>query len=1693
MINRLIITSFVLLLCAFFSFGQRAKNGDVTISGANRIVNAYARAVAGSTYNVGSTTVTVNAVANLALDPTGGTTTLPLQAGDLLLVIQMRGIDLGNVHTYDGMWASGWSNDAPANQRYLYNHYIAQVGNYKNSGKFERVQVRQIVGNTIHLTCGLQNSYELDGIVQIIRIPRYKDLTFTGAGSIVPQSWNGSTGGVVAIEVDGTLNLGTTNSSVIDASARGFRGGLLGASNGTEENYTHSNGVGAGDAFMTTATERGGNKGEGIFGDALKYEEIFSQRGTAAIANGGGGGGNQNAGGGGGSNMGYIGNYRGRGVRPTGFNATAWAFEQNELTFWDAQSSGGGRGGHSLSEVQLNPTTTGPNNTSWLGSGRKENGGLGGLPLAYDPARIYMGGGGGAGNQDSGSGGRGGNGGGIILIDAYGSITGTGRIVSNGEDGENSNPTNAGVTSSGSNRKKGNDGAGGAGGGGAILIRNLQPLPSTLTLSAQGGRGGDFRLSRYNGLGASGTELCGPGGGGQGGFLSFTSGSPTTNIIGGQPGIVLEGNVSGFSGGVPTTFTTPAHMANMPTNGATAGAQGLQVSGTTGFYDIIVQDQTICGGSSITLTAQVVGSAPSSVVTWYSTMTSTTPLATTNNYTFTPTPGQSSVQLWVGICPGTFRKPVTITISQSPALASTPTINHPTCTTPGSITNVIGTGGTNLTFAWSNGATSYNLDGVSAGTYTLTLTNDAGCSTTFGPYVLTGGGAPSLTTPPTITNQTCNGNGSLAGMVVNSSVAIQSIQMNGNVVSSYDQTLPAGSYTFVVTDVNGCIGTFGPYVIQSISAPSIAGTATIIDATCIADGSISGLSVTGGTAPITYAWNGNNSTDASLVAANGSYTLTATDAIGCTVTSGPHVIGMAPTPAISGTPVLQQPTCIVPGNITGLTASGGVGTLTYSWNGSPSTGTDLFGISAGSYTLTVTDANGCTDTEGPIVLIAPDMPVISGTAIVSPITCNGPATITGLTVTGGSAPYIYMYNTTINADANLSTTVAGTYTLNVGDANGCTVTSGPYQISEIALPTITGLAVNNDQTCTQLGQVGFTNITGGQAPYTVLWSDNASTGNTADVPAGTYTVTVTDDLGCSVTSSLLTVALTPAPTLNETAANVQNIPCQGNGGITGISVVGGVGPFTYSWNGVSSAGADLSTSTPGAFTLQVTDANGCVVQSNVYNLTQVGGPSIGSPTVNQPTCTSDGTITNINVTGGTAPYTATWNSNPVTAPYNLTVSNPGTYVFSVTDANGCVTTESFVINPVVGIEVLGTPNIIPATCTEGGGVTGLTYTSAGNLTLRRYRNVATSIAYSLGANPGLDLVNHLPSGTYFLELTDDLGCTASYGPIVIPGPDKPRFDFYPEVVQPTCIEGGSVTDYGITGGVQPYSYSWSPDNSTDMFRTNLDPGTYVLTVTDQDGCTLVQTYVMEEPASPTIGNATVVDQTCQANGSITGVQVTGGVMPYTFLWSNGSTDVELLDIPGGYYTVIAIGANGCEGSGQFTVGAPAVPTLSIDYQPAPATINTNVVFSANTNGQLTGYVWEVGGVIYPTGVDWTDSIFTDGGVIPVIVTAFSAEGCELTDTLLVNIFSDLIIPNVITANGDGVNDAFYLGSLLPKTYVLILDRWGNIVYESDDYDNNWKATDKKGNPVMDGVYTYLIKTLKGEQYHGFVTVVESPK
>ncbi|MBM3423918.1 MAG: hypothetical protein FJY06_00305 [Bacteroidetes bacterium] len=1090
------------VILAFNFSAQRGKNGSYIVTTPNATLNSYT--VLSANANAGQSTITVASNSMI-----GGYFNSVLTPGDLILIIQMQGASL-NVDTYAAnqyvtsngqFWGPYTTPIGHLNDWTQHIPLWGEILNYNNAGKFELAEVRATGGaNGITLLCPLVNNYTSLGRVQIVRVPRFVNLTVNANTSIIPTPWNGSTGGVVALEVDGTLTLNANSS--ISATGAGFRGG------NTEDQTLGSPPGNVNDIGFCAShiPSQGAEKGESIAGFHFEYDAIYSRYCKSAPANGGGGGNNHNAGGGGGCNIGNTAlSYTGKGVPDPIYNVN-WNLEVAGMG--GSISPGGGRGGYSGATANQNENTVGPNNVLWSGDYRRKEGGLGGHPLQQDNSRIFSGGGGGAGDQNNSQGGSGGRGGGIAYVKVYGSIVGTGSIEANGANGINANP-NGQTAVQASTQKFGIDGAGGAGGGGTIYLSNANSVPNTINLSANGGNGGNQVLSI--GLFATNPQMeaDGPGGGGGGGYISISSGSPAILVNGGSAG---------------TTNST--FVPNFPQNGATGGHTGISTTNSS-FYDIVAPNDTLCSSGSVVLTASAVGNAPVAAFTWYSTPFGNTVVGNGNNFT-TPVLN-STTTYYVGLCPGSFRKAVTVVIGSPPVISGNPVITSATCLVPGSITglNVSG-GGQPYSYSWSNnGGNTLNLSNAPAGTYTLTVSDAAGCSTTSASYTITGTNGPTINTNAVvITPQSCNGTfGSISGITTTGNNLTYSWSNNGGNTLN-PSGLSSGNYTLTVTDANGCTAVSSPLNIPFTLGPSLdASQAVITPEHCgQSDASITGITASGN--GLQYQWTPGNSNSVSLnnVSA-GQYTLVVTDQNNCTDTVGPLVILATAPPSIdiNFIQVIDELCGQDNGGITGIMVTGGTAPLSYLWSNQQTTLNQPVGLSPGTYSLVVTDSEGCTDSISGITIGSIGGPNIdTSQLVILPQGCSGePGSINGILTNAGGATYAWSNG--VNTLNNPSVS-AGTYVLSITDANNC-VSTQTFVVDSLSPVVLNeNQVVLNNPTCLVDGSISGLSVSGGTNTYTYAWQPgNINTLNIQNLNAGNYILTVTDANGCSDTSSLFTM------------------------------------------------------------------------------------------------------------------------------------------------------------------------------------------------------------------------------------------------------------------------------------------------------------------------------------------------------------------------------------------------------------------------------------------------------------------------------------------------------------------------------------------------------------------------------------------
>lgn len=924
-------------------------------------------------------------------------------------------------------------------------------------------------------------------------------------------------------------------------------------------------------------------------------------------------------------------------------------------------------------------------------------------------------------------------------------------------------------------------------------------------------------------------------------------------------------------------------------------------------------------------------------------------------------------------------------------------------------------------FTWSpNVSTTNSAINLSAGTYSVTATDANGCpgDTTFtigepSDSVRFGGS--------TQTNVLCKGasTGSITVVLSGGTPPFSSTFTWSPNVSTTNSAngLAAGRYSVTASDANGCQNDTS-FLITEPTDSTVFSSSTQTNVLCFGEstGSIT-VVPTGGALPYSavYNWNPNVSTTNSANGlAAGNYSVTATDASGCQ--SDTTFTITQPTDSMTfGASIVTDVDCkgAITGQITVIPAGGTIPYASYTWSGGVSTNDTAKSLSAGRYTVTVTDDNGCQQ-DTTFLISEPTDTLTFGTSVVTNVGCKGASTgsIT-VNLTGGSTPYstAFTWNPNVSTTNSATGLAAGTYSVTASDANGCQGDT-TLTITEPATGVTFGSSFQTDVACkdSATGQIVVV-PSGGTPPFSNFrWSAGGSTNDTAKtLTAGNYTVTVQDASGCDYDTTF-TIS-EPSSTLSASFTNKVNPTCVGigNNGSIQATVTGGTKPYTFTWVGTGNStgpGDSLFTNmVAGPVQVTVRDAGGCEVTIN-DTLTSPSNISVSFTLTEEPTCFGDSTGTVFaTIKGGTGPKTYSFiaKAGKVGSSDSIWTNTPAdTITVNVEDSLGCKA-SAFV--------VLGQPDSMainvqitqPVAC--AGDSTGSTRAIVTGGT-RGYTYNWNGIGI-LGAADSLR--DRVPMGTFQLNITDNNGCKDSVN-YTMTGPAVPLAG---TVVKDTvlCASNTNGTAYVIPSGGSPgYTYNWSAGNGgvNDDTSKFMPSGVFTVTITDNNSCTLELTDSIGSPDS-LIGSFTnVITPGCGGSGlgEVT-VTPTGGTPNgtspfYSYIWIgggiNGTNDSIRTNIPPGTISVVISDANGCTSDTiSITLTPPGNinPSFTLIQNPLCFNDTTGRLISTPTGGTAPfTFSWSHGNI----GISDSDRVDLPAGV-PIIVTVRDFGGCESKDTI----------------------------------------------------------------------------------------------
>ncbi len=373
-----------------------------------------------------------------------------------------------------------------------------------------------------------------------------------------------------------------------------------------------------------------------------------------------------------------------------------------------------------------------------------------------------------------------------------------------------------------------------------------------------------------------------------------------------------------------------------------------------------------------------------------------------------------------------------------------------------------------------------------------------------------------------------------------------------------------------------------------------------------------------------------------------------------------------------------------------------------------------------------------------------------------------------------------------------------------------------------------------------------------------------------------------------------------------------------------------------------------------------------------------------------------------------------------------------------------------------------------------------------------------SISYDWDNSPQNSAdITGLSAGSYTLTATDDVtGCSIQSGPYIVQYVDGPTVDESNLTISNENCDSQNGSILGITAdGTPVIDYAWSNAGGNNVDATNLSAGSYTLTITDGNGCTVTSgPHDVLNIGGPTIdiSELIITDQMCNGTyGTISGITASGtGSLSYS--WTNStSTSIDLVNLTAGSYILtVTEDLTGCASQeGPFVVNYVGGPNAAFTYQPNLVYVPDSISFTDQSTGNIVNWSWNIEGDNYSE--ENPSHYFTAPGDYVISLTVVDANGCTDEVSVTIQVLNRLSIPNIITRNSDGVNDWFEITGLLPNSYLLILNRWGNVIFESSNYDNKWAGENKSGAKVAEGVYSYVLKSPDGNQYHGFVHIVDN--
>jgi gliding motility-associated-like protein len=720
---------------------------------------------------------------------------------------------------------------------------------------------------------------------------------------------------------------------------------------------------------------------------------------------------------------------------------------------------------------------------------------------------------------------------------------------------------------------------------------------------------------------------------------------------------------------------------------------------------------------------------------------------------------------------------------------------------------------------------------------------------------------------------------------------------------------------------------------------------------------------------------------------------------------------------------------------------------------------------------------------------------LTPTAIIFTITKTNPScgnnngSINVSVTSSGTASYAWSANASTANSSTASNLPSGTYSVTItqtGCSKDTTITLNSNSTLSVTLtnPVNPSCAGNN-------GSI-TANLSGGTAPYSVT-IDTGGTPFTINVPfaisqtlnnlpAGTISVSVTDNAGCSASTSSALTAPTNCCTFTL-GANITQPSCGTANGIIATTTANGSGNYSYTWSANAATGnsATANNLSAAVYALTITD-NGfanCFIDTS-FTLTNPNAPVVNAVNTTNETCigSGDGTAS-ISASGGTGTLSYTWSANASTgnssSASNLTA---GTYNFTVTDANNCQATGNANVQSNVCCSLQTSGSSTSTTCGQNNGSATVNTTTAGTLPYNYSINGATAQASNIFSG--------LASGNYSIVTTDNSGCKDTVT-VTIAGSAN-SLTATATATDASCFgfSDGSASATA-NGGNPSYSYLWSTGDATSAIQ-NLPAASYSITVTDNTNCTATSSAIVNQPQALAlnIGNDAVV-----CNGNSVLLDAGSGFSSYS--WNNSATSQTISIQVQGLYQVTVTDNNGCTATDGLNISASSGANVDLGSDITIYAGESAGIFATVSGGNTGSFIWSP--IDYLSCSNCLNTVASPPVNTLYTLTYTDAIGCISKDSININVLSvgEVFFPTAFSPNGDGNNDIYRAaGSGIKQFRMGIYNRWGEKVFESNNFLDGWDGYyHETPQPMAVYVYTAKVTLLNNQtkEYKGSITLL----